>query len=161
MSDSVVFDALDALYDKFVADATLAAMVTAQTLKIFDGPPTVDFSAPSILVVGARPIVDDDSATTVEWDWGTLGVSGTLAEVDETHEIPCGISSRDGNNDMRTCRHTARDIWKAAAAVVRGTTLSIPQVMWCIPQVASIRQLHGASGSDVVVSFTAHVRTRI
>jgi hypothetical protein len=161
VSTSVFFDALDALYDKFVADATLAALVTAQTLKIFDGPALTDLSAPSVLTVGARPVVDDDSASTSDWSWATLGVDGTNAQVDNTLEIPCGISSRDGNNDMRTCRHTARDIYNAAAAVVRGTTLSIPQVMWCTPQVDAIRQFRGASGSDVVVAFTALVRTRI
>jgi len=161
VSTSVFFDAIDALYDKFAADATLAALVTAQTLKIFDGPALTDFSAPSILVVGAHPVVDDDSASINDWDWGTLGVSGTLAEVDESYEIPCGISSRDGSNDLRACRHNARDIYNAAAAVVRGTTLSIPQVMWCIPQVTSVRQFRGASGCDVVVTFSAHVRTRI
>jgi hypothetical protein len=161
VSGSVFFDALDALYDKFAADATLAALVTAQTLKIFDGPALTDYSGPSILVVGARPVVDDDSASMSEWDWATFGVDGATAQVDDTLEIPCGISSRDGNNDMRACRHTARDIFLAAAAVVRGTTLSIPQVMWCIPQATSVRQFRGASGSDVVVTFTAHVRTRI
>jgi len=161
VSLTVISDALDALYDKFVVDATLAAMVTAQTLKIFDGPGTTDFSGSSILTVGAQPVVEDESVTTVEWDWATLGVSGTAAEVDETYEIPCGISTRDGNNDMRACRHTAFDIYEAAAAVVRGTTLSVPQVMWCIPQVAAVRQRHGPSGSDCTVLFTAHVRTRI
>jgi hypothetical protein len=161
MSDSVAFDVLDALYDKFAADATLAAMVTAQTLQIFDGPGIITFSSGSILSVGAQPVVDDESTTAVSWDWATLGASGTLAEVDETLEVPCGISTKSGDQDFRATRATAESIWKAAAAVVRGTTLSIPQVMWCIPQLTAIKQLAGQNGTDVLVLFTAHVRTRI
>lgn len=161
MSLTVIANAMDALYDVLVLDATLAASVTAGTLKIWDGPAFGDFSEQSILTVGAQPIVDADNATSVDWQWATMGVDGTNAQVDEAYDIPCGISTASGGTNMRTTRRTAFNLYEAAAAVIRGTTLSIPQVLWGIPQVTSVRYIQGESGSDCLVLFTAHFRTRI
>lgn len=161
MSLTVIANAMDALYDVLAADTTLAAEVTAGRLRIWDGPAVGDFAEASMLTVGAQPIVDADNATSVDWDWATLGVDGTHAEVDEAYDIPCGISTASGGTNMRSARRTAFTLYEAAAAVIRGTTLAIPQVMWGIPQVTSIRYIQGESGADCLVLFTAHFRTRI
>lgn len=163
MSDTRVADVLDAVYDLFAADATLAALVAGETLRMFDGPPTTDFAAQTMLVVGGTVDADavDEPDTTVSWDWGSLGVSGQYAAVDEWIDVPCGIASKDGGRDMRTVRRRAIDVYAAAAAAVRASTLAIDVVMWCISSVSSIRQLQTQSGAECLVAFVVRVRTRI
>lgn len=161
MSLTVVSDILDGLYDTLVADATIAAAVTAQTLKCYDGPSPTDFSAPSMLTVGARPLVDDLSPTSTTWDWSSLGVSGALAEIDERIVIPLGVSTRDGNKDMRTARHTAFGLYAAAAAVIRTNPLGVTRWVSGITQTDAVLQFQGATGADCHIYFTAHIWTRI
>lgn len=165
MSLTVVDALLNKLYDVMIADATIAAGITAETIKVFDGPIMSDFAGPTILTIGARPVVDDESVTQVDRDWNTMGVNATTAQIKEMYEIPCGISTRDANSNMRTCRGTAFGWYATASAVIRAidTLISptIPQVMWGQPQMASIRQLRGQNGCDVVVNFNAVVITVI
>lgn len=163
MSDTRLADILDGLYDLFAADATLAPLVTANTLRIFDGPPSTDYAAPAMLVVGGDvDPVDEDTTTQVQWDWATLGVDGAHASVDEVINVPCAIATVDGGvENMRTARRQAITIYAAAAAAVRGTTLGIDVVMWCIAGVSAIRQLQTASGAECLIRFDVHVRTRI
>lgn len=162
MSDTRIADILDALYDVVVAQTDIAAAIAAKTLRAFDGPPAVDFSAGTMLVIGGAVNIDDEPQTEVTWEWGSLGVSGTFADVDEQIDIPCGISTKAGNSQaMRTLRRTAIGFYANAAAAIRGTTLSIPQVMWCTPAVSAIQQLQTQSGAECIVSFIARVRTRI
>lgn len=166
MSDTIAADVLDGVYDLFAADTTLAGLVTALKLRIFDGPPTVDFAADSMLVVGGKAeIPDEDSAVELEGDWATLGVSGTQAEIDELIRIPCGIASmrgsHTGDTTMRQVRRTAFGIYAAAGSALRGSTLSLPRVMWCFSNVSRVRQWQTASGPECLIDFTAFVRTRI
>lgn len=164
MTDTRVADILDGIYDLFAANATLAAKVTAEQLKIFDGPPTVDFSAPTMLVVGGLPVEDDESMTEVAVNWGSLGRSGQYADVDENIAVPCGIASKIGDSNpagMRAARRAAIDVYAAAASALRASTLSIDVVMWCFSGVTSIRQLQTPSGAECLITFTALVRTRI
>lgn len=163
MSDTRLADILDALHDLLIAEAYIAAEIAAERLKAFDGPPTTDFSAGSMLCTGATPTVDDEvSSTTVEWDWGSLGVSGQFADVDEWVRIPCGITAQIGDStQMRAVRRTAINIYAKAAAAIRNSTLSIPQVMWCVPSPGDLTQLQTPSGAEVLLSFTANIRTRI
>jgi len=162
MSDTRIADVLDALYDLLVAQIDIAAAIEAKTLKVFDGPPTIDFSGASMLTVGGLPTVDDESQTEVEWAWATLGVSGSFAEVDETISVPCGITTKGGNSQaMRAVRRTAIELYAHAAEAIRGSTLSIPQVMWCTSAVSSIQQLQTSSGAECFVAFIARVQTRI
>lgn len=166
MSDTIVADVLDKMYDLFAANSTLAALVTANRLRIFDGPSDVDWASESMLVVGGRPIVDDtETATSVEWDWATLGVDGAHAEIDEIIQVPCGIGAMRGINTtdstIRQVRRSAISIYAAAASALRGSTLSLGQVMWCTCNVSSIRQFQGTSGPECLIDFTAYVRTRI
>lgn len=163
MTDTRVADILDALHDLWAADTTLAAMVNAETLKIFDGPPTVDFSAPSMLVVGGLPVEDDEeSQTEAALNWGSLGRSGQYADVDENISVPCGIATLLGNSgDMRACRRTAINVYAAAASALRASTLGIDVVMWCLSGVTGIRQRQTQNGAECLITFTALVRTRI
>jgi hypothetical protein len=166
VSDTIVADVLDGVYDLFVANSAIAALVTAGTLRTFDGPPAVDWAADSMLVVGGRVQVDDqDSTTEVAWDWATMGVSGAVSEVDETIAIPCGIASKRGSSTtdatMRNVRRSAINIYAACGAALRGSTLSLPRVMWCTSSVSSIQQLQTPDGPECFVDFTAFVRTRI
>lgn len=165
MTDTIVADVLDKLYDTWVADATLAAMVTSKRLRIFDGPAATDFAADSMLVVGALPVVDDESETSVAWEWASLGVSGAFAEIDEVIQVPCGVASRRGSNDsgatIRAIRRSAISVYAAASSALRGSQLTLPQVMWCMSNVSSIKQLQTADGPECLVAFTAYVRTLI
>lgn len=161
MTDTRVADVLDALYDLIIAESTIAAAITAQTLKVFDGPPSIDWSGDSLMVIGGRPYVDDEAETSVTWDWGSLGVSGAMADVDEMIDIPCGVGSLAGRNDMRTLRRTAIGFYAKAASAVRASTLGIDQVMWCTTAVSGIKQQQTQSGAECFVDFLVRVRTRI
>lgn len=164
MSETRIADILDGLYDLFAAEATLAAMVTANTLKIFDGPADIEFSAPAMLVVGGQPIVEDESETTATWDWASLGRSGQYADIDEWVFVPCGIATVTGdstNAAMRVTRRNAINIYAKAAAAARASNLDIDVVMWMITQTSAIRQQKTQSGYECFVNFTVAVRTRI
>jgi hypothetical protein len=164
VTDTRVADILDALYNLWAADATLAAAVTAGTLKIFDGPPTIDFSARDMLCIGGLPVDDDDSETSVNLDWGSLGRSGQYADVDESIAVPCGIVSQLGDSTaagMRACRRNAINVYAAAASALRASTLGIDVVMWCLAGVTGIRQAQTQNGAECLIAFTALVRTRI
>lgn len=163
MSDTVVADILDHLFDEIAANATIAAAVAAGSLRLFDGPPATDWAAMAMLSVGGRVREDDDDPPTdLDDDWSTMGTSGTTAQIAEWVAVPCAIAIRDGSAKvMRTLRRTAIGYYAAAAATARGTTLSIPQVMWCIPSLGSIRQMQSTSGCEVFISFSVRVRTQI
>lgn len=163
MSDTLLADVVDALYDQLIAETFIAAQIAAQALRTFDGPPNGDMSPGSILSIGAQPTVDgEDVSTTVEWDWGSLGVSGQHADIDEWIRVPCGLHTIGGNSDgMRQVRRTAISLYAKAAAYIRGTTLSLPRVMWCIPQPGALTQFQSPQGAEVILAFTANVRTRI
>lgn len=167
MSDTIVADVLDKVYDLWAADATLAALVTALRLRIFDGPVTTDWAADSMLVVGGTVIADqDDPAVEVAWDWASMGVSGAMSEVDETIHIPCGIAAHRGSHttdaSIRDVRRSAINIYAAAASALRASTLNLPRVMWCTSNVSRITQMQTISdGPECFVEFTAFIRTRI
>jgi len=162
MTDTRVADVLNALYDLIAAETSIATAVTAGTLTLSDGPPTVDWSGASMLVVGGVPVVDDESETSVSWDWGSLGRSGQFADIDEWIDVPCGISSKSGNSrDMRTLRGVAIGHYAKAASAIRASTLSLDVVMWCTCAVSAIKQLQTGSGAECIVAFTARVYTRI
>jgi len=166
MSDTIVADVLDGVYDLFVADSTISTLVAAGKLRTFDGPPTTDWAAGSMLVVGGRVLVDDEeSLTEVSWDWASMGVSGAVSEVDETIAIPCGIatmrSSANTDVTMRQIRRSAINIYAACGSALRGSTLSLGRVMWCTSNVSAIHQMQTASGPECLIDFTAFVRTRI
>lgn len=161
MSDTRLADILDALYDGLIAETYIAAELAAERLKVFDGPPSIDWSGTSMLVVGGRPVQDDTSETTGSWDWGSLGVSGTQASIDEWVFVPCGIATVLGEANARTARRTAIAIYAKAAAYIRGTTLGLDVVMWCIPQLTALKQQQTTSGAEVFIDFTAGIRTRI
>ncbi len=163
MTDTRLADIADALYDQMIAEAYIAEQITAGALFTFDGPPIGAISPGSILSVGASPSLDDETvSTTVEWDWGSLGVSGAHADINEWIRVPCGIHTLNGaSNQMRQARRTAIAIYAKAAAFIRDTTLGIPQVLWCIPQPGALTQLQTPQGAEVIIAFTANVRTRI
>lgn len=164
MTDTRIADILDALYDLLAAETTLAAMVVAETLKISDGPLTIDNSASSVLVVGGRPVQDDESDTTAQWDWATLGRSGQYADIAEWVFVPCGVATVGGDastTGMRAARRTAIEIYAKAASAIRASTLSIDVVMWCLPQLTAIRQQQTQDGAECFVDFTAAIRTQI
>lgn len=163
MTDTRVADVLDGLFDLFAADPGLAAAVTAGTLQMFDGPPTTDFSADTMLVVGGSVEVDDESGeTSVSWDWSAMGRDGAHADIEEWIEVPCAVASIDGDaTRMRAARRTAIDIYAAAADAARGSTLGVDEVLWCICAVSGIRQLQTEDGAECLIKFTVRVRTQI
>lgn len=163
MTETRVADVLDALYDLVVAEPTIAAAITAETLKAFDGPPTTDFSADTMLVIGGAPFADEVESpeTSVSWDWAAMGRSGEFADIAEWIDVPCTIQTRGGSADMRTIRRTAITFYAKAAAAIRASTLSIGEVMWCTCAVSSIRQEQTNTGAECLVTFVARVRTQI
>ena len=161
MAESIWADVLDELYDTVVAEAYIAAEITAERLNVFDGPAVTDFSGASVMTIGALPVHEDESLTTSEWSWAAMGRSGANADVDDAFSIPCGIHTVLGDNDLRTARRTAIAIYAKVAALVRDSTLGLPLVMWCIPQMGSLKQSPTADGSECLITFFVHVRTRI
>jgi hypothetical protein len=162
MTTTAIEAVLNGLYDTVIADATIAAGIAAETLRVYDGPGLTDFSGPTIVTIGARPVVDDESVTSAEFSWASLGVDGAHADVDEHWEIPCGISTRDANSVMRTARATAFTWTRAIHALVRNSSLGVPTVVLaCQPQITQVRQMRGQSGCDVIVNFSVVVWTRI
>lgn len=163
MTDTRVADVLDALYDLIIAQTDIAAAITAGTLKAYDGPPTTDFSAGTMVVIGGTPSADDIETpeTSVSWDWATLGRSGAFADIAEWIDVPCAVQTRGGSTDMRTLRRTAITFYARAATAIRGSTLSIGEVMWCTCAVSSIRQEQTQTGAECLVNFVARVRTQI
>lgn len=163
MSDTIAADVLDQLYVLLTAETTLAAAMAAGTLKIFDGPPTVDFHAESMLTIGAWPVVGEtEPEVAINTDWSAMASSGALADVDQMIDVPLGIYTLLGNSDkMAVCRRTAITYYAKAASAIRGSTLSLGQVMWCIPDIGSVKQTQTENGAECLITFTAHVRTRI
>ncbi len=163
MTDTRVADVLDGLYDLWAAEPTLAAAAAAGTLAMFDGPPTIDFSADIMLVVGGSAEVDDDSAeTAVSWDWSAMGRDGAHADIEEWIEIPCAVASIDGDaTAMRAARRAAIEVYATAADAARGSTLGVDQVLWCICAVSGIRQLQTTDGAECLIKFAVRVRTQI
>lgn len=162
MSDSVIATVFNNLYDQLVAETTISAEIAAGRLKAFDGPAVNDFSAVTMMTIGGFPIVEDEEPdTNSDWNWASLGRDGANADVDEIWHIPCGISTMLGEANSRAARTTALNIFAKAASFIRGTTLSIPQVMWAMPQVATIKQMQTQSGAECLILFSAHIQTRI
>ncbi len=162
MSATIWADVLDKMYDLVIEEPYIAAEVAAERLKVFDGPSVSDFSARTMMTIGALPVEEDESETTSTWDWSSLGRDGANADVDDALSVPCGISTRLGDSaDLRRARRVAINVFDKASAFYRGTTLNLPAVMWCIPQMSSLSQLYTQSGSECMITFLVHVRTRI
>lgn len=161
MSDTVIAAALNALYDQGILNTYLAAEIAANRLYVSDGPPISKWDSATILVLGAGPVQDDESETTLESNWSSMAVNGTNADVDEIFQVPCGITTILGESNMRAARATAFAVYAAYAAFLRGTTLGIPQVMWCYSTIGSVGQRPTADGAEVLIRFNAYIRTRI
>lgn len=161
MSESIWADVLDKLYDLVIVETFIAAEITAERLKVFDGPSNTDFSGATMMTIGALPVMEDESETTSEWNWAAMGRTGANADVDDLFVVPCGIHTRLGRTDLRTARRTAIDVYAKAAAFYRNTTLTLNQVMWLIPRMATLKQEYTTSGAECLVTFGVHVTTRI
>ncbi len=161
MSGSIWADVLDAMYDQLVVQPYHAAEIAAERLRVSDGPYVNNFAGRTLMCIGALPVNDDESETSSDWEWASLGRDGANADVDDALAVPCGIHTKVGDRDMRKARRAAWDVFAATAAFYRGTTLDLGPVMWLIPQMATLRQSPTADGSEVLITFLVHVRTRI
>ncbi len=161
MSESIWADVLDELFDAIIAETFIAAEIAAERLTVFDGPSVTDFSGASIMTIGALPEQEDESLTSSEWNWASMGATGANADIDDAFSVPCGIHTILGDNNLRTTRRTAITLYAKVAALVRNSNLGLGAVMWCIPQVASLKQSPTADGSECLLFFNIHVRTRI
>lgn len=162
MSETIWADVLDKMHDLVIAESYIAAEITAERLKVFDGPPINDFSEDTILTIGGLPIqTEAEPETTSDWNWAAMGRDGANADVDDMFSVPCGIHTVLGKADVRAARRTAIDVYAKAAAFYRNTTLTLGPVMWLIPQMASLRQSYTADGAECLITFFVHVRTRI
>lgn len=160
MSESIWADVLDKMYDLVIAEAYIAAEITAGRLKVFDGP-ALDFSAKTMMTIGALPLVEDESETTSDWNWAAMGRTGANADVDDLFVVPCGIQTKLGEANQRTARRVAIDVYAKAAAFYRNTTLNLGAVMWLIPRLASLKQPYTTDGAECLITFGVHVTTRI
>lgn len=163
MSATIWADVLDKLYDLAIVDTFIAAEIAAQRLLVYDGPVVNDLSKPSILTIGGIPKEGDESETTSEWTWSSMGRNGTNADVDDRFLVPCSVSTILGQADVRAARRTAITIYSAVAQMARSDVMStaLPQVMSCIPQMGSLTQSHTADGAECMLTFGVHVWTRI
>lgn len=162
MSESIWADVLDKMHDLVIAETYIAAEIAAERLKVFDGPPVNQFNGNTIFTIGGLPVqTEGEPETTSAWDWSSMGVSGTQADVDDAFSVPCGIHTVLGEASLRTARRTAITVYAKAAAFYRGSTLTLGPVMWLIPQMAGLRQSYTADGAECLITFNVHVRTRI
>ncbi len=162
-TQSLFADVLDAIYDTLAADATLAALVAAETLLISDGPPAGARDRLQEVWVGALDDVLGDqfeSTTNVSQVWATAG-GPSVAERDEVIDVPCCVWVWRGDTDMRTCRRTAQTLLDAACTALRGQTLGVPQLMWAELLSGQFGQVQTDDGAAVVMVFTIRVQTRL
>jgi hypothetical protein len=150
MTQTLVADVLDALLSTWRADATLVAY--AGRLRIYDGPPVTDRAAEIELWVGATGLEPDESVIS-----GTQAWVAMPDERDETLAIANAIwvAGTTTNIDISVARRTAIDVFKAAAAAIRGSTLGVTGVE-PLTQVTDwqLRQGQFTGGIGVVLTFT-------
>jgi hypothetical protein len=158
-TQSIFASVMDAIYAKWVADTTLAAMVTANTLRIYDGPPAEDRSCDRELRLGAIG-EDFEDPIVIAQEWATSG-GPAVAERDETIDIPCSVWVWYGNNDMSATRAAAQAVFDPACTALRGQTLSLPSVMWIETSAGVFVQVATDSGAAVILTFTVRVQNRL
>jgi hypothetical protein len=157
-TQSILNSAVTALVSTWRADTTLAALVTAGTLRIFDGPAVDDRTAPIELWVGARGDDDDDAVRLAEYDWETLGQAGLVTEV---VEVDCLIWAADGTTDIPAQRANCQTVFDAAAGAVRGGNLGLAPVMWCLARPGVAHPAQTEDGAEMVLPFTVVVRSQL
>lgn len=156
VATSAVFELIDALIAKFSADATL----TANSVKIYDGPPLGDLSEANILFVGAQP--SDQTGTipdaTLTQTWGELGARARFEDL----SVACELVVRDGNTDLQALRATAKTLLAAVESALRTDfTLSIGRLLWCAVTAGQVVQEQTNKGAAIAVPFTVAGRARL
>jgi hypothetical protein len=157
VSQSLFDDVINALVTTWRADATLTAY--GNRLVVIDGTPVTDRAHEIELWVGAT---GDDSEEEVAFgtiDWATFD---TTDSEDEHLDISCAINVFSGTTDLSVTRGTARDVFNAAAAAIRGTDLGLA-ALDDVTRVSDwrLRQGQYKSGAGVVLRFTVHVEAAL
>jgi len=151
-SQTVLADAVDAVYDLLAADVTLNAITG---LKVFDGPALTDRSREVEVWVGSVGTDDDDGTaaalTSQPADFGD--------ERDEVAEVYCAIWAIGGSTDMRTRRRKTATAYDAIVSAVAGWNLASVFTPSATADVvaADLRQLQTANGAATVQTFTVRI----
>lgn len=157
-TQSILNSAVTTLVSTWRADTTLAALVTAGTLRIFDGPAVDDRTSLVELWVGARGDDEDDAVRLDTYDWETLGQAGLITEV---VQVDCVIWAADGTTDIATLRANCQTVFDAAAGAVRGGNLGLAQVMWCLARPGVAHAAQTEDGAEVLWPFTVQIRSQL
>lgn len=147
MSDTLIPDLLDALVAAWTADATLTAY--GQRLRIYDGPPITDRAAEIELWVGATGLEADEEVIVF-----TQQRADFEGDRDEVLTIAHAVWVANGTHDISSARRLACQVYAAAAAVVRTSTLSVAGVQAIDVSDGRLRQGEFDSGVGAVLSFT-------
>jgi hypothetical protein len=147
VTDTLIPDLLDALVGAWTADATLTAY--GNRLRIFDGPPLTDRAAEIELWVGATGLDADEEVVVF-----TQQRADFAGDRDEVLTIAHAVWVANGTHDISSARRLACQVYAAAAAVVRTSTLSVAGVQAIDVSDGRLRQGEFDSGVGAVLSFT-------
>jgi hypothetical protein len=154
VATSAVPNAVDALVDILTGPAAGA------TVRLFDGPPTVDVSTGDLLFVGWSP--DSEIVVTQDQDFASAGARRR----DETFRITCYAESKSGSIDMRARRRRVYDIAALVENALRATDADPDAptlhgtVLWAHLTTGDLRQVQGDSctaGLTLVITCQARL----
>jgi hypothetical protein len=147
--------ATDAVLAALRADATLAAAA----VEIIDGPPAQQAYGTTVLYVGWRGDVDDDTAGDITQEYHDLGPTATR---DEIISIYCTVQSVRGDDDMAAARTSAVAALGAIETALRGNvSLGLANVLRIEVSDSTVRQVRDVEGIGVELGFTITVTSLI
>ena len=149
-SQTVLADAIDAVYDLLAADVTLNAIAG---LKVFDGPAITDRAREVEVWIGATGLDDEGISASI-----TSVIVGFDDERDEALDIFCAIWAIGGSTDMRTRRRKVATAYDAiAAAVLAWNPTTLAASATAEISVTELRQLQTPDGAAAVQPFTVRI----
>lgn len=150
-AQTTIADVLDAHLSIWSADVNLAAF--GSRLRIYDGPPVTDRASEIELWVGATGTQPEEEVLS-----GIQDTASYDGQRDETLDVQHAIwvYSTTGT-PISTCRRTAIDVFNAAAAAIRATTLGLSNVNRVDVVSWQLRQGEYPSGPGCVLTFTVRV----
>lgn len=147
--------ATDAILTTLRANATLSAAA----VEIIDGPPVQQAYGTTVLYVGWRGDVDDDTAGDITQAYHDLGPAATR---DEIISIYCVVQSVRGDDDMSAARSSAVAALGAIETALRANvSLGLADVLRIELSDSTVRQVRDADGIGVELGFTITVTSLI
>lgn len=137
-----------------VAVAVAAALDSALSIDVFDGPPTSGDALTAYVCIGANPPDSlEPNAGNIEQEYHDLGASATK---DERGTIRCHLSCWSGDTDLAALRSTALGYFDTIQSTLRANpTLSLTGTRAPEIEVSGmeVRQGYSSQGIRVDLSF--------